>query len=50
MLKEFREFIIKGNAFDLAVGVIIGRRLRGHCHLTGRGHPHAANRHADGRP
>ena len=24
MLKEFREFIIKGNAFDLAVGVIIG--------------------------
>jgi large conductance mechanosensitive channel len=24
ILKEFREFIIKGNAFDLAVGVIIG--------------------------
>lgn len=24
MLKEFREFIIKGNALDLAVGVIIG--------------------------
>lgn len=24
MLKEFREFILKGNAFDLAVGVIIG--------------------------
>ena len=24
MLKEFKEFIIKGNAFDLAVGVIIG--------------------------
>jgi large conductance mechanosensitive channel len=23
-VKEFREFIIKGNAFDLAVGVIIG--------------------------
>ena len=23
-LKEFREFIIKGNAFDLAVGVIVG--------------------------
>lgn len=23
-LKEFREFILKGNAFDLAVGVIIG--------------------------
>ena len=24
MLKEFREFIIKGNAMDLAIGVIIG--------------------------
>lgn len=24
MLKEFKEFIIKGNMFDLAVGVIIG--------------------------
>ncbi len=24
MLKEFREFILKGNAFELAVGVIIG--------------------------
>lgn len=24
MIKEFQEFILKGNAFDLAVGVIIG--------------------------
>ena len=24
MLKEFREFIIKGNAIDLAIGVILG--------------------------
>ena len=24
MLREFKEFIVKGNAFDLAVGVIIG--------------------------
>lgn len=24
LIKEFREFILKGNAFDLAVGVIIG--------------------------
>jgi large conductance mechanosensitive channel len=29
MLKEFREFIIKGNAFDLAVGVIIGAAFGG---------------------
>lgn len=29
MLNEFREFIIKGNAFDLAVGVIIGAAFSG---------------------
>ena len=28
-LKEFREFIVKGNAFDLAVGVIIGAAFGG---------------------
>lgn len=28
-LKEFQEFIIKGNAFDLAVGVIIGVAFSG---------------------
>ncbi len=28
-LKEFREFILKGNAFDLAVGVIIGAAFGG---------------------
>ena len=29
MLKEFKEFAIKGNAFDLAVGVIIGAAFGG---------------------
>jgi large conductance mechanosensitive channel len=29
ILKEFREFILKGNAFDLAVGVIIGAAFGG---------------------
>ncbi|MFZ1110353.1 MAG: large conductance mechanosensitive channel protein MscL [Rhodomicrobium sp.] len=29
MLGEFREFIVKGNAFDLAVGVIIGAAFGG---------------------
>jgi large conductance mechanosensitive channel len=28
-LSEFREFILKGNAFDLAVGVIIGAAFSG---------------------
>ena len=26
MLKEFKEFALKGNVLDLAVGIIIGRR------------------------
>jgi large conductance mechanosensitive channel len=29
MLKEFKEFAVKGNAFDLAVGVIIGAAFGG---------------------
>ena len=29
MLKEFQEFILKGNALDLAVGVIIGAAFTG---------------------
>ena len=29
MLKDFREFIARGNAFDLAVGVIIGGAFGG---------------------
>ncbi len=29
MLKEFKEFAIKGNAVDLAVGVIIGAAFGG---------------------
>lgn len=28
-IKEFQEFILKGNAFDLAVGVIIGAAFSG---------------------
>jgi len=29
MMKEFREFAVKGNAFDLAVGVILGAAFGG---------------------
>src|SRR2546423_9041263 len=29
MLKEFKEFAVKGNAFDLAIGVIIGAAFGG---------------------
>lgn len=24
MIKEFREFVVKGNAVDMAVGIVIG--------------------------
>ena len=33
MLREFKEFAMRGNVLDLAVGVIIGR-LRKDRHLT----------------
>jgi large conductance mechanosensitive channel len=29
MMKEFREFAVKGNAFDLAVGVVLGAAFGG---------------------
>jgi large conductance mechanosensitive channel len=29
MLKEFKEFALKGNAFDLAIGVVIGAAFTG---------------------
>lgn len=37
MLKEFKEFALKGNMIDLAVGVIIG----GACHFSCRKHHYA---------
>ena len=44
MLKEFRDFAMKGNVVDLAVGVIIGRqRVQG---SLPAGRPH----HAVGGP
>ena len=36
MLDEFKNFAFKGNAFDLAVGVIIGGRFWKDCRLDGR--------------
>ena len=44
MLKEFREFAMKGNVVDLAVGVIIGAAFGAHRHLAGRRHHHADHR------
>ena len=41
MVKEFREFAVKGNAVDLAVGVVIGAAFGGivaqHVHGLGGG-------------
>ena len=35
MLKDFKEFVMRGNVLDLAVAVIIGARFRRHRHLDG---------------
>ena len=50
MMKEFRDFAVRGNVVDMAVGVVIGgafgKRLRaeGRAALRSAGAPHA--RHA----
>ena len=49
MLKEFREFAIRGNVVDMAVGLIIGGSLRHHRDLAGERRHHAAHRAAAGR-
>ena len=36
-IKEFRDFAVKGNAIDLAVGVIIGAAFGKDCRLAGQG-------------
>jgi len=38
MLKEFRDFLMRGNVIDLAVGVIARRGIHGNRELTGQGH------------
>ena len=44
MLKEFKEFAMKGNVVDLAVGIIIGGSLRKNCVIFCRRHTDAADR------
>ena len=46
MLKEFKEFALKGNAVDLAIGVIIGARVRRHRDVAGERRDDAADRQA----
>jgi len=36
MIKEFKEFAMKGSVVDRAVGVIIWRGFRQSCHLRGQ--------------
>jgi large conductance mechanosensitive channel protein len=35
MLKEFREFAMRGNVVDMAVGIIIGAAFNRHAHGPG---------------
>ncbi len=47
MLKEFKEFAIKGNAIDMAVGVIIGAAFGGIISVVSEGYHHATDQSAD---
>ena len=44
ILKEFREFAIRGNVMDLAIAVIIGGGIREDHHLAGERCSDAADR------
>ena len=45
MWQEFKEFAMKGNALDLAVGVIIGAAFGKIVDGSGQRHHHAGHRH-----
>ena len=36
MFKEFKEFAIKGNVMDMAIGIIIGAAFTSVCEIDGR--------------
>jgi large conductance mechanosensitive channel protein len=42
VLKEFKNFAMRGNVMDLAVGVIIGAAFPEDCVIAGGGRDHAA--------
>ena len=43
IIKEFREFAMRGNVVDLAVGVIIGAAFGEDCIFTGCRYHHATS-------
>ena len=49
MLKEFRDFAVKGNAVDMAVGIIIGGAFGKIVIVAGQRRHHAADRDAAGQ-
>ncbi len=49
MLREFRDFAMRGNVIDLAVAVVIGVCIHRDRHLTGERYHHAARRCNPGR-
>ena len=48
MMKEFKDFALRGNVVDMAVGIVIGGAF-GKIVSSGEGHHHASHREADGR-
>jgi len=43
MLKEFKEFAMRGNVLDMAVGIIIGAAFGKNCFIAGGRYHHAAD-------
>ena len=48
-IQEFKAFALRGNVMDMAVGVMIGRRLFGHRHFPHRQFHHTGHQPADRR-
>ena len=49
LLKEFKEFAMKGNVVDMAVGVVIGGAFGKDCQFIGWRYHHAGSWRVNGR-
>ena len=50
MLKEFKDFVLRGNVVDLAIAVVIGAAFGKDRRVDGRRHHHADHRRDQRRP
>ena len=49
MLKDFKEFIMRGSVVDMAIGIVIGAAFGGDCQVFCGRRPDAAYRPAPGK-